>query len=60
MIARFDHHPIQMVLALAIAVCVLMVALTLFVSAQAIPSSSPSINPDAHPSVVEMHRTMML
>jgi hypothetical protein len=22
--------------------------------------SSPSINPDAHPSVVEMHRTMML
>jgi hypothetical protein len=60
MIARFDHHPIQMVLALAIAVCVLMVALTLFVSAQSVPSSSPSINPDAHPSVVEMHRTMML
>jgi hypothetical protein len=26
MIARFDHHPIQMFLALAIVVCVLMVA----------------------------------
>ena len=60
MIARFDHRPVLMVLALAIAVCVLMVALTLFVSAQAVPSGSPSINPDAHPSVVDMHRTMML
>jgi hypothetical protein len=60
MIARFDHHPIQMALALALVVCVLMVALTLFVAAQGVPSSGPSIDPDAHPSVVEMHRTMML
>jgi len=60
MIARFDHRPVLMLLALATLVCVLMVALTLFVSAQAVPSSGPSINPHAHPSVVEMHRTMML
>jgi hypothetical protein len=60
MIARFDHHPILMEIALATLVCVLMVTLTLFVAAQGVPSSGPSINPDAHPSVVEMHRTMML
>ena len=60
MIARFDHHPIQMVLALAIAVCVLMVAPTLFVSAQAVPSSGPSLEPNAHPSVVDINRTMSL
>jgi hypothetical protein len=60
MIARFDHHPMLMFLALATVVCVLLVALTLFVSVQTIPASGPSIDPDAHPSVVEMHRTMML
>jgi hypothetical protein len=60
MIARLEHHPILMEMALATLVCVLLVALTLFVAAQAVPASSPSINPDAHPSVVEMHRTMML
>jgi hypothetical protein len=60
MIARFDHRPVLMTLALATILCVLLVALTLFVSAQAVPSSSPSLEPDAHPSVVEMHRTMML
>jgi hypothetical protein len=49
-----------MFLALATVVCVLLVALTLFVSVQTIPASGPSIDPDAHPSVVEMHRTMML
>jgi hypothetical protein len=60
MIARFDHRPVLIFLALATVLCVLLVALTLFVSAQTVPSSSPIINPDAHPSVVEMHRTMML
>jgi hypothetical protein len=60
MIARFEHHPILMELALATLVCVLLVALTLFVAAQAVPSSGPSIHPDTHPSVVDMHRTMML
>jgi hypothetical protein len=60
MIARFDHRPVLMFLALATVVCVLMVVLTLFVSAQAIRSSGPSIETDAHPSVVEMHKTMML
>jgi hypothetical protein len=60
MIARFDHRPVLMFLALATVVCVLLVALTLFVSAQAVPSSGPSINPDAHPSVVDINRTMSL
>jgi hypothetical protein len=60
MIARFDHHPMLMFLALATVVCVLLVALTLFVSAQTIPASGPSFDPGAQPSVVEMHRTMML
>ena len=61
MVTRFDHHPIQMVLALAIAVCVLMVALTLFVAAQAVPSSGPSLEqPNAHPAVVDINRTMSL
>jgi hypothetical protein len=49
-----------MEMALATLVCVLLVALTLFVAAQAVPSSGPSIHPDTHPSVVDMHRTMML
>ena len=60
MLARFDHHPMLVFLALATVVCVLLVALTLFVSAQTIPASGPGVDPAAHPSVVEMHRTMML
>jgi hypothetical protein len=60
MIARFDHRPVLTFLALATIVCVLLLALTLFVSARTVPSSSPSVNLDAHPSVVDMHRTMML
>ena len=50
MIARFDHRPVLMFLALATVVCVLMVALTLFVSAQAVPTSGPSVDPNAAPS----------
>ena len=60
MIARFDHRPVLMFLALATVVCVLMVTLTLFVSAQAVPSSGPSLNPDAHPSHSEIVQTMLL
>jgi hypothetical protein len=60
MIARFDHRPILMTMALATVVCVLLVALTLFVAAQTVPSSGPSLNPNTHLSAVEMHRTMML
>jgi len=44
---------------LAVALCVLVVG-TLLVGAQALPSSVPGTNPAAHPSVVDMHRTMML
>jgi hypothetical protein len=60
MIARFDHRPVLMFLALATVVCVLMVALTLFASAQAVPSSGPGLEPNAHPSVVDINRTMSL
>lgn len=60
MIARFDYHPIQMFLALTIVVCVLMVALTLFVAAQAAPSNIPSVDPNAAPSHSEIVQTMLL
>ena len=60
MIARFDYRPVLTFLALATVVCVLMVVLTLFVSAQAVPSSGPSVSPDAHPSHSEIVQTMML
>ena len=60
MIARFDHHPMMIFLALATVVCVLMVVLTLFVSAQAAPSSIPSVDPNAAPSHSEIVQTMLL
>jgi sensor domain CHASE-containing protein len=60
MIARFDHRPVLMVLALATVVCVLMVALTLFVSAQAVPSSRPGVDRNAAPSQSEIVQTMLL
>ena len=60
MIARFDHHPMLMFLALATVVCVLMVTLTLFVSMQDVPSSIPSLEQNAPPSVVDINRTMIL
>jgi hypothetical protein len=60
MTARFDNHPMLMFLALATVVCVLLVSLRLFVSAQAIPSSGPGLNPDAHPSHSEIVQTMLL
>jgi hypothetical protein len=60
MIARVDHRVLLVALAaLAVALCVLVVG-TLLVGAQAVPSSVPGTNPAAHPSVVDMHRTMML
>ena len=60
MIAKFDHHPIQIFLALAIVECVLMVALTLFVTAQATPSSIPSVDLNAAPSHSEIVQTMLV
>jgi hypothetical protein len=60
MIARVDYRTLLVALvALTVALCVLVVG-TLLVGAQAVPSSVPGTNPDAHPSVVDMHRTMML
>ena len=60
MIARFGPHPIQMFLALAAVVCVLLVALTLFVAAQAAPTSVPSIDLEAAPSHSQIVQTMEL
>ena len=60
MIARFDHRPMLMLLALATVVCVLLVALTLFVAAQAAPSSIPSVDLNAAPSHSEIVQTMLL
>jgi hypothetical protein len=59
-IARFDHRPVLKFLAFATFVCVLMVALTLFVSAQAVPSSGPSVDLNAAPSHSEIVQTMLL
>jgi hypothetical protein len=44
MSARFEHHPIWMEMALCTLVCELLVALTLFVAAQAPPSSKGAHN----------------
>jgi len=60
MIARFDHRPVMMVFALATVVCVILVALTLFVTAQAAPSSIPSVDLDAAPSHSRIVQTMEL
>jgi hypothetical protein len=58
--ARFDHRPVLTFLALATVVCVLLVALTLYLSAQSIPSSGPSVDLDAAPSHSQIVQTMML
>ena len=60
MIARFDHRPVLTFLALATVMCVLLLALTLFVSAQDVPSSGPSVDLDAAPSHSEIVQTMQL
>ncbi len=60
MIARFEHHPILMEVALATVVCVLLVAVTLIVAALAGPPSVPSIDPNAAPSHSDIVRTMLL
>ena len=60
MIARFDHRPINRFFALATVVCVILVALTLFVSAQAAPSSGPSVDLNAAPSHSQIVQTMVL
>ena len=60
MITRFDHHPIQMFLALAIVVCVILAALTLFVAAQAAPPSIPSVDLNVAPSHSQIVQTMLL
>ena len=60
MIARVDHRALLVALAaLAVVLCVLVVG-TLLVGVQAVPSSGPGLEPNTHPSVVEMHRTMSL
>jgi len=60
MIARFDHRPVMMFLALATVVCVILVALTLFVAVLAAPSSIPSVDLNAAPSHSQIVQTMEL
>jgi hypothetical protein len=60
MITRFDHHPIQMFLALAIVACVILAALTMFVAAQAAPTTIPSVDLNAAPSHSQIVQTMLL
>ena len=61
MIARFDHYPILIELALATIVCVLLLMVSLIVTAQtfpqSVPSDSPAGGPPAHSDIVQ---TMML
>jgi hypothetical protein len=57
MITRFDHHPIQMFLALAIVACVILAALTMFVAAQAAPTTIPSVDLNAAPSHSQIVQT---
>ena len=60
MIARFDHHPILMELALATVVCLLLLVVSL-IAAQMVPESLPGDSPaggsPAHSDIVQ---TMML
>jgi hypothetical protein len=55
---EFDH-PIQMFLALAIVACVILAALTMFVAAQAAPSTIPSVDLNAAPSHSQIVQTML-
>ena len=50
----------MMFFALATLVCVLLVALTLFVAAQAAPPSIPNVDLNAAPSHSEIVQTMLL
>jgi hypothetical protein len=60
MIARFDHHPIRMELALATIVCLLLLLVSLIAAptvSESVPGVSPAGGPPAHSDVVQ---TMML
>ncbi len=60
MIARFDHHPILMELALATVVCVLLLMVSL-ITAPAVPPSHPSDGPAGGPPAHwDTVQTMML
>jgi hypothetical protein len=61
MIARFDHRPVLIALALAAAVCVLLVVVALFVTAvQPAPPSLPSVSPAGVPAHSAIVKTMIL
>ena len=48
MIARFDHHPILMELALATVVCLLLLVVSL-IAVQMVPESLPGYSPAGGP-----------
>jgi hypothetical protein len=56
MIARLDHRPILMAMALAVVVCVLLLAVTLLFAAPSVPS----VDLNTAPSHSDIVRTMML
>ena len=58
-IARFDHHPILMALALATVVCLLLLMVSL-IAVRTVPESVPSDSPAGAPSHSDIVRTMML
>ena len=61
MLARFNHRPILMVVALAAVVCVLLVVATLILTAvQLVPPSLPSGSLNDLPSHSSIVRTMIL
>jgi hypothetical protein len=61
MLARFNHRPILMVVALAAVVCVLLVVATLILTAvQPSPPSLPSGSLNDLPSHSSIVRTMIL
>jgi hypothetical protein len=58
MIARYEHHLILMSMALAVAMCVLLVAVTLIVAALMGPPSVPSVDLNAAPTHSQIVHTM--
>jgi hypothetical protein len=74
MIATLDHHAMLVLLALATVMCALLLGVSLLFAGapvQTLPDVTPSgistnsygtggANLNGHPSVVEMHKTMML
>jgi hypothetical protein len=60
MIARLDHRPITITVALATVVCVLLLVVALFFTEQLAPTSLPSDSPAGAPAHSDIIQTTML